>query len=62
MAGCCDHGNNSWGSIKGTEFLDQLKNCRLFKYIALNVALLLRVQEVLGPNLLKIIPPKFLST
>jgi hypothetical protein len=27
VPGCCDHGNEPWGSIKGTEFLDQLSDC-----------------------------------
>jgi len=28
---CCEHGTETWGSIKGGEFLDWLINCQLLK-------------------------------
>jgi hypothetical protein len=31
VAGFCGYGNESLGSIKGEEFLDQLNDCQLFK-------------------------------
>jgi hypothetical protein len=31
MVGCCEHGNEPLGSIKGGEFLDYLSNCQLLK-------------------------------
>ena len=31
MAGCCDCGNETTGSIKGGVFLDQLRTCRLLR-------------------------------
>jgi len=27
VVGCCEHGNEPWGSIKGGEFLDQVSDC-----------------------------------
>jgi hypothetical protein len=31
VAGCCEHGNEPSGSIKGGEFVDQLSDCQLVK-------------------------------
>jgi hypothetical protein len=31
VAGCCEHGNEPPGSIKGEEFLDQLSDYKLLK-------------------------------
>jgi hypothetical protein len=31
VAGCCEHGNEPSGSIKGGELLDQLSDCQLLK-------------------------------
>jgi hypothetical protein len=31
VAGCCEHGNEPSGSIKGREFLDKLSDCQLLK-------------------------------
>jgi len=27
VVGCCEHGNETSGSVKGGEFLDKLSNC-----------------------------------
>jgi hypothetical protein len=31
VAGSCEHGNETSGSIKGKEFLGQLSGCSIFK-------------------------------
>jgi hypothetical protein len=31
VAGCCEHGNEPSGSIKGGEFVDYLDDCQLLK-------------------------------
>jgi hypothetical protein len=31
VAGCCEHCNELYGSIKGRKFLDQLSDCQLLK-------------------------------
>jgi hypothetical protein len=31
MTGCCEHGNEPSGSLKGGEFLDYLNVCQLLK-------------------------------
>jgi hypothetical protein len=35
VAGCCEHGNESSGSIKGEEFLDKLSDYKLLRTIHL---------------------------
>jgi hypothetical protein len=31
VAGCCEHGNEPWGSVKGEKFLDLLNDFQLLK-------------------------------
>jgi len=31
VAGCCEHGNEPSGSVKGGELLDWLRDCQLLK-------------------------------